>query len=115
MQQQLIYLYLFDTCLKYLQKHQARFCLAKYEHLKISVEYVGRNIMQYGNTPENYKLNITNVRRFTEMRQSLQSCIGPINFYLRYVPHFDIILKPKEIYTNAISVNQFQQYTGHRS
>ena len=76
------------------QKFRVSFQLKKCEFLKDRVEYVGHNMTANGNCPAQSKFDLIKEWKLPTNGTSLHSFIGLINFYHRYIPYFEIIIKP---------------------
>ena len=76
------------------QKYRVSFRLKKCDFLKDRVEYVGHDITANGNCPAKSKFDMINEWKLPPTGQSLSSFVGLINFYHKYIPYFELKLKP---------------------
>ena len=79
------------------KKYRVSFQLKKCEFLKERVEYVGHDLTSSGNCPAQSKFDLINNWELPKHGPSLHSFIGLINFYHKYIPFFEITLKPLRV------------------
>lgn len=89
----LLLIYLDCVCTVF-QKYRCSFQLKKCEFFKDRVEYVGHDILSDGNCPAQSKFDMINNWPLPSTGSQLHSFIGLINFYHKYHPCIEIILKP---------------------
>ena len=75
-------------------KYRVSFRLDKCEFFMDRVEYVGHDITAEGNCPAKSKFNLVEDWKLPDSGESLHSFIGLINFYHRYIPYFEMKIKP---------------------
>jgi hypothetical protein len=89
------YLILYFECVcQVFQKYRVSFQLKKCEFFKDRIEYVGHDLRPKGNSPAASKFDLINDWPLPTSGQSLHSLIGLVNYYHRYIPYFEIIIKP---------------------
>ena len=74
--------------------------IAKSKILSERFEYVGRNILQAGNTTAKSKYNLVKDWKQPETGDDLRSFVSFCNFYARFIPMFQIQCNPlRDLYT----------------
>ena len=76
------------------KKYRVNFQLKKCDLLKDQVEYVGHDLTSDGNCPTQSKFDLISNWELPMHGPSLHSFIGLVNFYHKYIPFFEITLKP---------------------
>ena len=89
------YLMLYVDCICVVfKKYRVSFQLKKCDFLKERVEYVGHDLLADGNCPAQSKFDLIQKWELPQQGPSLHSFIGLLNFYHKYIPYFEITVKP---------------------
>ena len=76
------------------KKYRVSFQLKKCDFLKDRVEYVGHDLTATGNCPAQSKFELIRNWELPTAGPSLHSFIGLLNFYHKYIPFFELTVKP---------------------
>ena len=89
-----VILLLFECVLQVLVKYRVSLKISKCHLFGDRFEYVGRDILQTGNTTASSKYNLVNDWQLPTTGDALHSFIAFCNFYSRFIPMFQIQCKP---------------------
>ena len=83
-------------------KYRVSMKIAKCKMFSERFEYVGRNILQAGNTTAKSKYNLVKDWKQPEAGDDLRSFVSFCNFYARFIPMFQIQCNPlRDLYTRC--------------